>query len=147
MSLSSCALSATSGDMIAGCGCWKEKKLQKIWEPKWNTTIIFCLGSPPWPMSIIVCNIVSPDVSLSDRQWSWSHQGRGIQIEEAEQPGGGAPLTDHILYLISDLQTMTCSLIGQSARILGPHWSADNEGCPHGTPGLTGHRAERRYLI
>ena len=61
--------------------------------------------------------------------------------------GGGAPVTDHILYLISDLQTMTCSLIGQDAGILGPHWSGDNEGCPHGTPGLTGHRAERRYLI
>ena len=63
------------------------------------------------------------------------------------EAGGGAPVTDHILYLISDLQTLSAALIGQSEPILGSHWSADNERCPHGTEGQLGHRAGRRYLI
>ena len=61
--------------------------------------------------------------------------------------GGGAPVTDHILYLISDLQTLSSPLIGQSVSILGSHWSNDNERCPHGTQGQLGHGAGRRYLI
>ena len=53
---------------------------------------------------------------------------------------GGAPVTDHILYLISDLQTLSSVLIGQSVLILGSDWSADNERCPHGTRGQLGPR-------
>ena len=63
------------------------------------------------------------------------------------EAGGRAPVTDHILYLISDLQTLSASLIGQSELILDSDWSADNERCPHGTEGQLGHGAGRRYLI
>ena len=60
---------------------------------------------------------------------------------------GGAPVTDHILYLISDLQTLSAPLIGQSQLILDSDWPADNERCPHGTQGQLGHGAGRLYLI
>ena len=54
-------------------------------------------------------------------------------------------MTDHILYLISDLQTLSAALIGQSEPMLASHWSADNERCPHGTQGQLGRGAGRRF--
>ena len=98
---------------------------------------------PEWNVSrssvTNVYNCLSIVSSEWQWHWSWSLIFKNIQIAGAEQrPGGGAPVTDHILYLISDLQTLSAALIGQSEPMLGSHWSADNERCPHGTEGQLG---------